>query len=110
MDYIEPEEFEFSCFDQQSHASLFIHFQALTLAPTGLDKETLSHFDIRDLLAKNETDFHDIKFKTRSIHGHRYFTAWEYIISCKPIVNQAGRKWKEEEAPLKKGFGRTLMW
>lgn len=65
---------------------------------------------MKDLLAKNGTDFHDIKIRTRSVHGHRYFTAWEYIITCKPALDQDGKKLRKEEAPSKKVFGCTLMW
>jgi len=70
----------------------------------------MTHSNIKDLLAKNETDFHDIEIRTRSVHGHRYFTAWKYIITCKPALNLAERRLKEEEASQNKVFGCTLMW
>ena len=54
--------------------------------------------------------FHDLKIKTRSLHGHRHFTAWEWEITCKQGLDADGKKVPKEKAPPRKLLGCTLMW
>lgn len=75
-----------------------------------MDKEDLSHSSIKDLFAKNLSDFHDLDIKTRSLHGHKHFTAWEWVVTGKAKRGPNGEMLKKEEIEPKKMIGCTLMW
>lgn len=67
-----------------------------------MEKENLSHSSVEDLFARTFADFHDLKIKTRSLHGHKHFTAWEWAITAKALKDPDGNRLKTEEArPLK---------
>lgn len=88
-----------------------IYFSLLLIITlVGVEKEDLSHSTVKDLFAKTFTDFHDLKVKTRSLHGHKHFTAWEWVITCKFGVGDDGKVLKKEQASPKKLIGCTLMW
>lgn len=76
----------------------------------GMEREDLSHPQIKDLYARNKTDFHDLDLKTRSLHGHKHFTAWEWTVTCRAGWNDNGEPLQKEEATPKKMMGCTLMW
>ena len=82
----------------------------LTTTPTGIEKEGLSHSTVKDLFAKTFTDCHDLKIQTRSVHGDKYFTAWEWVITCKHALGPDGKPLRKEEARPKKATGCTQMW
>ena len=65
---------------------------------------------MKSLFAKTFADFHDLKVTTRSLHGDKSFTVWEWIITCKWGVGENGETLKREHAPPKKIIGCTLMW
>lgn len=44
------------------------------------------------------------------MHGHKHFTAWEWIATCKPLVGADGTKVSKEEGILTKVVGCTLAW
>ena len=92
-------------FLDSGHISLLL---IITLA--GIEKEELSHSTVKDLFASTFSDFHDLKIKTRSIHGDKRFTAWEWVITCKAGLGPDGKRLKKEEASPKKLIGCTLMW
>ena len=96
-------------FLEQVHDSVWILI-LLTIPLAGVEKEELSHSTVKDLFAKTFSDFHDLKLKTRSIHGDKHFTAWEWVMTCKITVGSDGKRLKKEEALPKKLVGCTLMW
>ena len=73
-------------------------------------KEAMSHSAVQDIFHQTFTDFHDLKITTRSLHGHKHFTAWEWAISCKAAKGADGKRLEKEEAPPQKLIGCTLMW
>ncbi|KAJ8115539.1 hypothetical protein OPT61_g2827 [Boeremia exigua] len=55
--------------------------------------------------------FVDLTVKTLSVHGHKDFTAWEWEITGKLLIEPgADEKLTKEDAPLKKVVGCILMW
>ncbi|KAL8794978.1 MAG: hypothetical protein Q9195_002560 [Heterodermia aff. obscurata] len=94
MSFMDPKDLSYSCF--------------------GINKTNLTHSDVHTLFEKNRTDFHDLVIKTRSVHGFKSFTAWEYVITFRPGLDAEGRKLALEEARSegkeKKITGCTLMW
>ena len=73
-------------------------------------KEELDHSVVRTAFHKTFTDCHNLKLKTRSIHGHKSFTAWEWVVVCKYLPGPDGSHLEKEKAPSKKMEGCTLMW
>ena len=53
---------------------------------------------------------YDLKISTRSLHGHKYFTAWEWAISGKEAKGSGGEKLMKDEGLRHKMIGCTLMW
>ncbi|KAL9640756.1 MAG: hypothetical protein Q9164_000071 [Protoblastenia rupestris] len=76
----------------------------------GHEKENLPHSNVKDLFAQTFIDFHNLKVRTRSLHGDKNSTAWEWVITCKPALGPEGNRLMKEEAPPKKVTGCTLMW
>lgn len=69
-----------------------------------MDKEGLSHSHLKELVARNNTDYHEMN------NGDKTFTAWEWVIKSRAAVGADGRRLKKEEAPLKKVVGCSHMW
>ena len=76
----------------------------------GATAEGLSHSKVEDLFRSTFDNVHDLKLETRSLHGDKSFTAWEWVITCKAALHPDGWRLKREEAPPKKLIGCTLMW
>lgn len=70
----------------------------------------MSHSSVRDLFAQSFSAIHDVKVKTRSLHGHKHFTAWEWTVTCKVGLGPDGKRLRKEEASPTKMIGCTLMW
>lgn len=89
-----------------------LYTQLLTYL-TATKQEALPHATISDLFAQTFTNFHDIKITTRSLHGSKRFTAWEWVLTFKTSITAPDSKKeesKEEGAQPKKVLGCTLMW
>lgn len=56
------------------------------------------------------SNFHDLEIETRSLHGHKHFTAWEWTITCKHAVGADGGNLSREKVVPKRLVGCTLMW
>ena len=82
----------------------------LIVVLSGVDLEELPRSTVKDLFAKDLSSVHDLDIETRSLHGHRHFTAWEWILTYKVAIDPEGERLKKEDAPLKKMIGCTLMW
>ena len=75
-----------------------------------MDLEDLPHSMVKDVFANSFSAFHDLDIETRSLHGHKHFTAWEWTVTCKVAVGPEGERLRKEDAPSKKMIGCTLMW
>lgn len=118
MEFMDKEDFKYSDFGQHIH--LEARFKStpqssgssicsLTTS-TGGQREGMSHSTVKDQFAHTFLNFHDLKIKTLSLYGHKHFTAWEWVITCKPALGQGGKRLSKEEAPPAKLIGCTLMW
>lgn len=56
------------------------------------------------------SNFHDLEIETRSLHGHKHFTAFEWTITCKHAVGADGGNLSREKVVPKRLVGCTLMW
>ena len=72
--------------------------------------EGLSHSATKELFAKNVSGLHDLDIKTRSLHGHKHFTTWEWTLTCKGGVGSNGERLSIEDALPKEVIGCNLMW
>ena len=75
-----------------------------------MDLKELPYSTIKNLFAKNLSGFDDLNIETRSLHGHKHFTAWDWAVTCKVTVGPEGERLRKEDAPLKKMIGCSLMW
>ena len=75
-----------------------------------MEKENLSHSEVHRLFAQKFEDSHDLKIKTRSLHGTKNFTAWEWAITCKAAKDAEGNRYEKKDAPVHKLIGCTLIW
>lgn len=82
----------------------------LTVRFVGTQQAEMSHSVVSNLFSRTFSDFHDLKLKTRSLHGHKHFTAWEWSMTCKAAQGPDGEWLKREHAHPKKLIGCTLMW
>ncbi|MCJ1267764.1 hypothetical protein MMC22_007650 [Lobaria immixta] len=76
----------------------------------GIQQENLPHAVVKDLFTHSFSDHHDVKLKTRSLHGHKHFTAWEWSMTFKFAKGPDGKRLSKEEARPQKLIGCTLMW
>ncbi|KAF1982324.1 hypothetical protein K402DRAFT_424603 [Aulographum hederae CBS 113979] len=89
----------------------FYHPEDFVYSDFGAGREGMRRSEVKEVLHQTFNDFHDLKIKTVSIHGHKNFTAWEWEITCKSAIEpDSGKRLKKEEAPPKKLIGCTLMW
>ncbi|KAL8950201.1 MAG: hypothetical protein Q9222_003748 [Ikaeria aurantiellina] len=88
----------------------FMDPKELNYSHYGMEKQDLTHSKVKDLFARNKTDLHDLEIKTRSLHGHKHFTAWEWVVTCRHGIGSNGDVLKKEHAPPKRMMGCTLMW
>ncbi|KAL8834789.1 MAG: hypothetical protein Q9176_007307 [Flavoplaca citrina] len=88
----------------------FMDPQELNYSNHGMEKEGLSHSDVKYLFAKNRTYLYDLDMKTETLHGHKHFTAWEWTVTCKAAFGPNGEALKKEEATPTMMKGCTLMW
>ena len=65
---------------------------------------------VKEIFAGTPSDFHDLKLKARSLHGHKRFTTWEWTIHCKVLKEIDEAVQKKVKAPRQKSVGCTLMW
>lgn len=110
MEFMDTQDFNFSHFGQQYFVSVLSTSLLLTIICAGNRHEDLSHPDVKDIFANTFSDFHDLKIDTRSLHGHKHFTAWEWTVTCKAAQGPDGKRLEKEKAPPKKVIGCTLMW
>ncbi|KAL8712552.1 MAG: hypothetical protein Q9225_006913 [Loekoesia sp. 1 TL-2023] len=90
MEWMDPDEFVYS---------------DITGNQTGL-----KHGKVHSAFQQTFADYHDLEVKTLSLHGHKNFTAWEWLITYKPAKDQHGARLAKEHTPPKKAVGCTLMW
>lgn len=76
----------------------------------GGGREGMKHDDVEKQFHNAFANFHDLNVKTRSLHGHRHFTAWEWEITCKPGLDETGKRPSKRDAKAAKIIGCTLMW
>ncbi|MCJ1248640.1 hypothetical protein MMC30_005858 [Trapelia coarctata] len=88
----------------------FMDKEVFKYSDFGGQREDMSHSTVKDQFTHTFSNFHDLKIKTISLHGHKHFTAWEWVITCKHALGQDGKRMSKEEAPPKKLIGCTLMW
>lgn len=69
-----------------------------------------AHAVVKDLFTHSFSDHHDVKLKTRSLHGHKHFTAWEWSMTFKFAKGPDGKRLHKDEARPQKLIGCTLMW
>ncbi len=77
---------------------------------SGKRTESLPHSSLADMFHRTFSDFDNLKITTRSLHGHKHFTAWEWAISCREAKGSDGQKLKKEGGLPQKMIGCTLMW
>ena len=76
----------------------------------GRQTTTKKHSDVRDLLHLTFTNYEYIKVKTRSLHGHKRFTAWEWTILCKRANNTDEQRPNLDEIAPQRLTVCSLMW
>ena len=76
----------------------------------GEEGVAITRDQVRTMFEGSFEDFYDIKFKTRSIHGHKNFTAWEWEARVKNTVSVEGEKLEKGKSRPHKMAGCSLMW
>lgn len=67
--------------------------------------------EVKDIARFTLENFHERRVTTRSVQGHKNFTAWEWELEGEPKLDpDSGEQVSKEDAPLKKVLGCTLMW
>lgn len=70
----------------------------------------MSRSTVKEQFEHTFLNLHGLKIETILLHGHRYFTAWEWVLECRPALQHDGKRLSKEEAPPGKLTGCTLMW
>ena len=76
----------------------------------GKSTKTLNYDKVKEIFAGTTSDFHDLKLKTRSLHGQKRFTTWEWTIHCNVLKEDDGTVHEKAKAPGHKSVGCTLLW
>ena len=82
----------------------------LSITPAASQHEDKSHAVVSDLLKATFDDHYDLEIETRSLHGHKHFTTWEWTMIFIPGLGPDGQKLSKQESKPVKLLGCTLMW
>ena len=111
MEWMDPEDFVYSDFST-SIKNLLHYTTPLLFAnnPVASKQIDMKHDQVHSLIERAFTSFSDHNIKTIALNGHRDFTAWEWEITCRAVIDAEGRRVEGGEAELRKLKGCTLQW
>lgn len=65
--------------------------------PSGKRTENHPHSSLANMFHRTFSDYDSLKITTRSLHGHKRFTAWEWPSHVKKPKGLMGRSWRRKK-------------